>query len=176
MSKIKNQNSKLKGFTLIEMILYIAIVSILLTGLVYFTWDLIYGRVKSYTEQEVNQNIRFASSRIVYELKSAQAINTPSTGTSNTLSLSMSDSARNPTVFDIVGGRLRIGYGNTGNCPVSNPCYLTSNKVSVSNLNFTNLQQGDSTNIKFTITVSSSGDRQELNKSETFESAVELRH
>ena len=101
-SKIKNlsepkvlpsqwQKSKLKrGFTLIEMILYIAIVSIFLTGLVYFTWDLIYGRLKSYIQQEVNQNIRFASARIIYEIRNAKSVNSPTSGSSETLSLTMS--------------------------------------------------------------------------------------
>ncbi|KKR10536.1 MAG: hypothetical protein UT39_C0018G0009 [Candidatus Woesebacteria bacterium GW2011_GWA1_39_21] len=186
-SKIKNlsepkvlpsqwQKSKLKrGFTLIEMILYIAIVSIFLTGLVYFTWDLIYGRLKSYIQQEVNQNIRFASARIIYEIRNAKSVNSPTSGSSETLSLTMSDVNRNPTIIDVANGRLRIGYGSSGTCPTSNPCYLTSNKVSLSELSFSNLTKDGSKNIKFTLTVSSFGDREELNKSETFESAVELR-
>ena len=164
-------NRVLSGFTLVEMILYVAIVSIFMTGLVYFTWDVIYGRVKSFVHQEVNQNTRFASKRILFEIKNASDINTVST---NSISLEMSDSARNPTVIDVSGGRIRIGYGSSGNCPTSNPCDLTSNRVN-SSVSFTDLSSGNSSNIKFVLTVSSTGDRQEYDKSETYETSVELR-
>ncbi len=163
------------GFTLVEMILYIAIVSIFMTGLVYFTWDVIYGRVKSFVHQEVNQNIRFASKRIAFEIKNAKSVTSPSSGSANSLTLEYAEANRNPTVINVNNGRIQIGYGNTGNCPTSNPCFLTSNKVSVTGLTFTNLSSGNSTNIKFGFTVSSSGDRQEFNKSETYETSVELR-
>lgn len=159
------------GFTLVEMILYIAIVSIFMTGLVYFTWDVIYGRVKSFVHQEVNQNTRFASKRILFEIKNASGVNVIS---ASSISLGTADPARNPTVIDVSGGRIRIGYGNSGNCPTSNPCYLTSNRVN-SSLLFTDLSFGNSSNIKFVLTASSTGDRQEYEKSETYESSVELR-
>ncbi len=160
------------GFTIVEMILYVAIVAIFMTGMVYFTMDIVYGRVKSFTHQEVNQNIRFASGRISYEMKNAKSVNSIS---GSTISLEMADIDRNPTVFDISGDRLRIGYGVTGNCPVSSPCFLTSNKVVVSNLTFTDLTSGGWANIKFSITVEAQGDRREFQKSETYETSVELR-
>lgn len=174
MKKSKNKTHQ-GGFTLVEMILYIAIVSIFMTGLVYFTWDVIYGRVKSFVHQEVNQNIRFASKRIAYEIKNAKSVTTPSSGSTNILELVMADGTRNPTIINVADGRIQIGYGSSGNCPTVNPCFLTSNKVKVTGLTFTSLSSGNSTNIKFSFTVSSSGDRQEFNKSETYETAVELR-
>lgn len=170
-SKFGNFKHKESGFTLVEMILYIAIVSIFMTGLVYFTWDVIYGRVKSFVHQEVNQNTRFASKRVTYEIKNAMGVNAL---TANSISLAMADSSRNPTVIDVASGRIRIGYGTSGNCPLANPCFLTSNKVD-SSLSFTDLSSGNSTNVKFVLTVASTGDRQEFNKSETIETAVEVR-
>lgn len=163
-----------QGFTLVEMILYIAIVSIFMTGLVYFTWDVIYGRVKSFVHQEVNQNIRFASKRIAYEIKNAKSVTSPTSGSASSITLEYTEVGRNPTIINVADGRIQIGYGSSGNCPVSNPCFLTSNKLN-SSLSFANLSSGNSSNIKFSITVASSGDRQEFNKSETYETAVELR-
>ena len=171
-SQISNLKSQ-KGFTLVEMLLYVVIVSIFVTAMVSFAWDAIYGRVKSYTHQEVNQNIRLASKRINFEIRNASGVNTAS---GSTLDLAMSDSSLNPTVIDVSSGRLRIGYGSAGPCPTSAPCNLTSNIVNVSNLTFTNLSVSpDSINIKFSITVESTGDRQEFQKTEIYESSSELR-
>ena len=172
MKILNDQKNKQSGFTLVEMILYIAICSIFLTGLVYFTWDVVYGRIRSFTHQEFNQNIRFASKRISYEIKNASAVNSIS---ANAISLEMSDLARNPTEFQLVNGRLKVGYGTSGNCPVNSPCFLTSNKVNVTNLSFTDLSSGNSKNIKFVLTVESTGDRREYSISETVETAVEVR-
>jgi len=72
MKKISKRNS---GFTLVELILYIALVSIFLTGVIMFTWDILYGRVKSYVQEEVNQNSRFAAKRIIYEIRNASGVN-----------------------------------------------------------------------------------------------------
>lgn len=162
-----------QGFTLVELILYIAISSIFMLASVSFAWDVIYGRVKSYTQQEVNQNMRFTTKRITYEIRNAAGINSV---TANSISLSNTDSARNPTVISVSSGRVRIGYGSTGNCPTTSPCFLTSNGVSVTNLSFTNLSQGTTTeNIQFTISMQSTGDRSEFQESQTYVGSAELR-
>ncbi len=162
------------GFTLVEMILYVAILAIFLTGAILFMWDVTYGRVKSYTHQEVNQNVRLAGKRIMYEIRNAQDLNLPVNPTS--ISLQMTDSSRNPTVIDLSGGRLRIGYGSGGSCPSTSPCPITSNQVSVTSLNFTNLSSGTaSLNIGFAITIESVAQRKEFQKNETFQATAELR-
>lgn len=164
------------GFTLIELIIYIALVSIFISGAILFAWDIIYGRVKSGVQREVTQNLRLASKRLVYEIRNASGINSVST---STISLVMDDSDRNPTVFDVSGGRLRIGYGSSGGCPTTNPCSLTSDEVTVTNLAFTDLSSsgGESVNIQFTITLESNNPsgRQEWEKSQTYTTSVELR-
>ena len=164
------------GFTLIELIIYIALVSIFIGGAVLFAWDIIYGRVKSGVQREVSQNLRLASKRIVHEIRNASGVN--SVGTS-TVSLVMDEAARNPTVFDVASGRLRIGYGSSGACPTTAPCTLTSNEVTVTNLTFTDLSTagGESVNIQFTITIDSNNPsgRQEWEKSQTYTTSVELR-
>lgn len=60
-----------KGFTFIEVILYVALISIFLTGAVYFAWDVIYGRVRSKTQQELAANIRLVAQRIQAEIRNA---------------------------------------------------------------------------------------------------------
>ena len=166
--KLKTLNLKLyRGFTLVELILYIAIVTMFMTAVIYFTSDIVYGRVRSQVHQEVNQNMRLASKRIMYEIRNASGVNSVS---ASSISLASTDSGRNPTVIDrdVSSGRLRIGYGGS-------QYFLTSNKVTVTALNFTDFSTADSTNVKFSITIKATGDRKEFQKSETYETSVELR-
>jgi len=160
--------------TLIELILYIALVAMFMAALIQFSWNIIYGRVKSQVQLEVNQNMRLAAMRISQEIKEAQTINSLS---ANSLSLNFKDSTRNPTVIDVNGGRLRLGVGSSGACPAASPCPLTSNLVNVDNLTFTNLSQGNSKHIQFTITLShlNESGRQEWDKTLEFVSSAELR-
>ena len=170
--KFKTKN----GFTLIELILYVALISVFVTGAVYFAWDIIYGRVKSSVQQEVSQNLRLASKRLIQEIRNAEGVS--SIGAS-TISLVMENSARNPTAFDVSNGRLRIGYGASGSCPTTSPCTLTSDQVTVTDLTFTDLSSGggETINVSFTITLESNNPsgRQEWERSDTFSTSVELR-
>lgn len=165
---------KSKGFTLIELIIYVALVSIFISGAILFAWDIIYGRVKSGVHQEVSQNLGLVSRRLAFELRRAEGIN--SMGGSS-ISLQMEDSARDPTVFEVIGDRLMIGFGGSGPCPVSAPCSLTGNRVRVTDLTLADFSIEDSTNVQFSLTVESlnpSG-RKEWERSETQTTAVELR-
>lgn len=167
-----------KGFTFIELIIYVLLITIFVGGIVMFGWDILYGRIKLNVQQAVSENIRFAIKRITYEIKNASDINSVNT---SAISLANTDSARNPTIIDIANNRLRIGYGSGGPCPTTNPCYLTDNNVHVTNLTFQNLSTGQglntTKNIYFTITVegSSTGTKHVWLKSKTLQSTAEIR-
>jgi len=121
-----------KAFTLIEFLIYMAISATILVLMTGFFWDIIFGNIKETSYQEVQQNGRFALTKITQEIKKATGINSPLAGSSsNTLSLAMADAS--PTIFDLVNGKLRITQGSQG------PFELTSDEVRVSNLLFTNL-------------------------------------
>lgn len=169
---VNNMNQK--GFTLIELILYVALVSIFISGAILFAWDIIYGRVKSQVHQEVNQNLRLASKRIIYEVRNASDIN--SVG-ANDICLASADSDRNPIKIYVGSGRLRIGWGGgSSDCTgLTSDEILTSNLVSVSSLSFNDLSSDESKNINFTITIDSAEDRKEWERSQTYSSSVELR-
>lgn len=169
MKKLRNN----KGMTLVELILYIAILSVFIGGAINFSWDVIYGRIKSNTQRTLSQNLRIVSKRMAYEIRNATAISIPN---SSTISLVMADSERNPTVFDLSGGRVRIGYGSSGPCPTTSPCFLSSNELTISNLTFTNLSTGTSTNVQVSITGSTTGSSDEYQGTETYRTSVELRN
>lgn len=142
MKKIFIKNGKLKGFTLIEIILYVALISIFITGVVIFAWDVINARQKSRAEQEVIYAARLASRRINFEIRNASAVNSVTT---TSISLANSNASLSPTVIDFTAGRLRIGYGSTGSCPVGSPCFLTPAGLTVQSMRF--FDRGDVGNL-----------------------------
>ncbi len=129
-AKCKVQSAKLEmGFTFIELILYIAVVSIMLTALVPFAMNVIGGGVKSTSEQEVFSQARYVSERIKYEIRNATAINSVA---ANSISLAVSVPANNPTVIDLSGGKIRIKLGSAA------AINLNSNDTKINSLTFTN--------------------------------------
>ena len=166
-------SKNLGGFTLIELTIYIAIVGIILVSMTGFLWNVIFGNVKETAYQEVQQNGRFAISKITQETKKATGINNPLPGNppSSSLSLAMADPNLNPIVFDVVNGKLRITQGTRG------PFELTSNQVIVSSLQFTNLSYLDTPGtirVEMTIDHINPGNRIEYQASINLISSISL--
>lgn len=171
MKKINYFKNNQTGFSLVELILYVAIMAFFVTTLVQFAWDIIYGKAKTQTQIDVNYNTRFAAQRITKLIRNATAINSLTT---SSVSLSYLDATKNPTVILLQNNQVFIGQGTTGNCSSTNPCALTSPSLNVSSLNFFNLSAGNSKHIKFDLTVESNSSREEWNATRTYASGVEL--
>ena len=65
---------KSKGFTLIELIIYLAIVSVILTVISYLMLDIVSGQSQTVSEQEVIYAVRSVSRIVTRDIQSAQAI------------------------------------------------------------------------------------------------------
>ena len=131
MKKLQCQS---RGFTFIELLLYIAILSSVLVLVSGFLWNIALGYIKENSYQELQQNGRFAFMKITQAVKQSNKIISPVPGVSAaTLSLQMDNASLNPTVFDVVGGKLRITQGTAA------PIELTTDRMSLSGLKFTNL-------------------------------------
>lgn len=129
-----SSNYEKQGFTLIEILIYIAILALVFVSMIVFFLNNISSNIKANSYQEVQQNGRFVMTKISQEMKKAIGINSPVPGSSGTsLSLVMSDSNLNPTVLDLNNGKLRIAQGSSA------PVDLTTDQVLVTNLQFTNL-------------------------------------
>ena len=165
-----------KGMTLIEIIIYVAIISLISTAFIMISINMMSLKTKSVSQQEINSSLRFISQKINYEIRNAKSI---SSTTPSSLILIPFDNARNPTVFDLNNGNIRIGFGSTGDCPVTNPCILNSNLIKISNFTIINLSSGDSKtqNINYTISgdyINNSG-RQEFNAFSSITDSIEVR-
>jgi len=159
-----------RGITLIETIIYIAILGFVSTSFMVMSLNLISLKTKSVANQEVTANLRYLTSRLNYEIRNAPAFVSISP-----TSLSLSNSR----LIDFTNGNLRLGVGISGDCSVSSPCNLNSNLVNVSNFSLVNLSSGDSRtqNIQYSFTVSykNSQQRTEFTAVGTVKDSVELR-
>lgn len=167
-----------RGFTIIELILYVALLSIVMTGIISFSLDMLGGRVKSRSQREVQDNLRFAMKRMQYEIRNAASIQSISPAD---VCLAVPDSTYNPTRFYLVGNRLTVGWGGgSADCQtVNQTAYLTGNQVEVERLAFTNgsSPDGKSQHILISLTIRSvnAGLRQEWNAREHATTSAELR-
>ncbi len=106
------------GFTLIETIIYIAILGMIAIAFVLFSVSVSGSRNKTYVVQEVQANTRMALEMISQKIRSADGINFNSSTfgiNPGRLSLSMTKSSLNPTIIDLSGadGALRIIEGTS---------------------------------------------------------------
>lgn len=165
-----------RGMTLIEIIIYVAILGFVATAFMTMSINMLSLKTKSVSQQEVGSNLRFISQKINYEIRNAKSI---SSTTATSLTLTLSDSARNPTVFDLNNGNIRMGFGSAGSCPTTSPCIINSNDINISAFTITNLSSGDSKtqNINYTLSgnyINSSG-RAEFNANGSINDSVEVR-
>jgi Tfp pilus assembly protein PilW len=166
-----------RGFTFIELLLYMGLVAVFMTAVTYFAWDASLGNVKARVYQEVQENFRFASQRLQVDIRNAGGIDAASSSFGVNLAanpgtkLRLLGSAPYPTEFRVDQGALQIKRG------ASDWVALTSSSVEVTNLTFTNLTDTGSENVHFSLTVryrNPSG-RSEWEKEETVETSVQVR-
>lgn len=162
------------GFTLIEVMIYVVLVSGILIGATSFAISIINNRTKSFAIQEVEQNSRFMLEKITQAVRSARNIAAPAIGaTDTTLELVISDGAKNPIIFALNGSSLSMTQG-------AGPTLdLHSGNVEVSNLTFTNLSlpNGKTRNllVSFILSHRNPSGRQEWAFTDSFETTIELR-
>jgi prepilin-type N-terminal cleavage/methylation domain-containing protein len=125
-----------KGFSLVEMIVYIAILSLITSALTVTASSLLntFAHLEIYEDMAHSSTV--ALERISYEIRTARTVNVMSStlGISpGTLVLDTVDAVGSPTVitFSLVNGKIFIQEG------ASAPSPLTSNSVTVTNATFT---------------------------------------
>ena len=168
------------SFTLIEVLLYIAIVTIIMSAFVLFAWNAIILGAKNNTQQELYAQGRIISERILSEIRNANDLNT---GTSNfdvdlvsnsSYQLSLVDNApNNPTIFNVTSGILMIKQG------ASAAIALHSNTIKVTSLIFTNYSSADTktkhVGYVLQLSTNSSSASQQYQGTVAFDSSAEIR-
>lgn len=162
-----------KGFTLVELLLYVSIVSIMILTVSAFLPLFMQSRVKNQTISDVEQQGTALMQIITQTTRNAQSITSPTTGTSaSSATFDVVTAGVDPTIFDLSGGAIRITEG------AGSPVSLTNSRVTASGLTFQNLSRTSTPGIirvQFTLTGVNPEGRQEYNYSKTFYGSASLR-
>lgn len=160
-----------KGFTLIEILIYIAIIGVVISGFIAFALSITGSRDKNYVVQEVQANGRMALDLISQKIKAANDVVSPGEGNSgSSLELDMPSPDANLT-FSLSNGILNAT--ETG----SDPVLVTSDEVNVTNLTFTNLApatEKDNIRIEMNIEYRNPGS-QEFKYSQDYQTSISIR-
>jgi type II secretory pathway pseudopilin PulG len=163
-----------KGFTLVELILYVSICSILLLTISSFLSFLLGARVRSQAITEVNQQGFQVMSMITQTIRNGRSVQVPSMGTSSsTLSITTLNALLNPTVFNLSRTTLQVKEGSKMALP------LTNSRIRVSGLTFENVSSGSSTEkiirISYTIDYINPAGRSEYAFTKAFTGSATIR-
>lgn len=164
----------IKAFTLVEMILYVAICSVLLLSLSSMFSYLLGSRVKSQAITEVNQQGFLVMSLITSTIRNAKSVDIPLMGnTSPTLSVTVQSPVLSPTIFLVSSSTLVTTEGAGVAIPITN------SRVRVSDVLFENISSASSTDkiirITYTLSYLSGSPRQEYSYTKTFVGSATLR-
>ena len=170
MALIKTKN----GFTLVELLLYVSIASIMLLVISIFLTNLLQSRIKNQTIAEVDGQGGLIMQIITQATRNAENVTSPAPGaTASSMILDVLHTAADPTVFDIFGGTIRISEGN------GNTIALSNTRVTATNLIFKNVSRPDTpgtVQIQFTLTHANTENRNEYDYRRTFTGSATLRH
>jgi len=143
---------KKSGFTLVELVVYVALVSIFLVSLISFSMNVITTGEEAEINQTVMRDAQFAMSKMVEQIREASDVDVGNSifgAHPGVLTLTTINSpANDPTVFDLAGVILQIKQGGGAAMP------LLDSSLEVTNLVFTDLSRTNYTkNIKIDLTV-----------------------
>lgn len=159
------------GFSLIETLIYLAIVAMACVSFVSFTLAINQSSGKIYASQEAQANSRAVLGFISQRIRKADNVLSPLEGnSSSTLVLDMPFPEQDLT-FRVENGTLVLQEG------LSLPVSLTSGKVNVSSLNFANLAaSGERDNISIEAVFQYAGsDSAEYKYSQALKTGVSIR-
>ena len=129
----KKPISSLKsGFSLLELLIYITILSILMVVISNSFISLSKGQGQTQARSEVDASIRFANELIRQDLKNASIVSVPTLGVPST-SLTLTRGGV-VIVYDVSGGILRRKEG------LATPVNVTDLNITVSNPTFTRIE------------------------------------
>ena len=163
-----------KGFTLVEMLLYMSILSVIVLALSSFLYLSYSSRIKATVIAEVEQQGNQTMSIITQNIRNAQSITSPATGASaNSLTLTEYSALLSPTIINQTGNKLQITEGLNPSVDIS------SNRVVISGLSFQNLARPSTPGIiriQFTLNHLNPNNLGEYTYSKTFTTTASLRY
>ena len=163
-----------KGTSFLEIIIYVAIISMLITTFISFSLYINNSYSKTFTVQEVNSNTRSALNLISQRVRAAKSINVSESIfdiNPGVLSLEMNNPLINPIVFSInsLDQSLYMAEGSGA------PMKVTDQYVKVTNLVFSYLTDRDIESISLNMTIDYPGASKEFQHSNQVSTTITLR-
>jgi Tfp pilus assembly protein PilW len=169
----KSTKPAVGGYTLIELLLYVAIVGVLLTSVVGFFGLVASSRVKNQTISEVNDQGAYAMDYIAQTVRNATSISSPVAGVSDSqLTVVVPTGSLSPTVFSLSGATLQVKEGAAA------AVALTGSKIQVTSLTVKNLTRSGTSGIvqiSMTLSLINTSGRNEYDYQRTFTTSVAVR-
>lgn len=167
----KDKNSN--GFSLLELLISVTLFSLILLAIISLFFSMIFANSKTKADREALENARRALEKIVYEVKAAKSIYTPTT-TQNQLSLETSRYLP-PNETNTFIDFFLCGTAICLKKEFQDPVALTSENVAITNLEFSQLQNSNSPSIKISLTASYTDPAKNLASSVVLTSTASLR-
>jgi Tfp pilus assembly protein PilW len=164
----QKRNLKSKGFTLVELIIYIGLLSTFLLVLLEIFISILNLRAESETTSVINQDTRFIFTRMAYDIDRADLVNQPAAlgETTNTLQLVISGVTY---TYSLSNGNLILTVGGVGD-------QLNSNETTIENLSFQKIGNASGKpTLKTQLTVQAIAVESIGNRSQTFATTLGLR-
>jgi len=164
-NKIIDHNRQ--GFTLLELIVFVAIFSFTIIGFISILISITKVQVKQGSSAEVSQQSQYILQTLQYYVEKSSLVEADTNTASSSLKLRMSATAEDPTLIFASGTTIYIKVGSGEDLP------LTSDRVSISNVTFTKRSSTpakDSVSIGFTISYNTQNLQQQF--SQAFSSSV----
>ncbi len=126
-----------RGFTLLELLIYIGILAIVMVMLAGTITSINRGIGQISASSEVDSNIRFVLDRVGQDAVYASAVTNPSVAGTSSSTLIITSGSGTSVSYCTIGG---VIYRQAGGSCTSASEPITSSSVSVTSLSFTNIQ------------------------------------
>jgi len=142
-SNLKPNVKPIRGFTLIETLIYAALVSIIIGMVIVITFQVVRGNVKLGEKIFLEEEASFLLRKLEWAIAGTSAINSPTSGNSSNSSLSINKfevpPTENPIVFAISNGDMTIKRGS------GDAVILNSSLLNINNATFTHIAASGTT-------------------------------
>ncbi len=162
-----------KGFTTVEVLVFISILLLVFLIVAGFIFWFNYSNSKAKADREVLENSRSAIETMLYEIKGAESVYTPTT-TSSQLSLRTYDylpSGEGTSYIDFFLCGTRICFKKES----QNPVFLTSDAIEVTTLEFVHISINGSDSVRIHLVANYKTSSLELASSADLTSTASLR-
>ena len=160
-----------RGFTLIEIIIYVALLSLTIGFILVAVYQIIDSKTGASARTSVEEEANFLIKKIKWVLTNVDVINQPTAGaTSTTLSVNKFNFPANPVAISRSGSDVNISYA--GNPATT----LNSEDISVGDLVFENISGGSNPAVKIKLNLEyRPNDLKTTKPSTTIETTIYLR-